>query len=135
MKNETVLDASAFLCVQRHEPREVGVRRLHKGQLFVTPAIFLPEVANALNKVERRGEMTGTKAKAVLKRAHLLVARTVTQDTETALALAIEHRLELYDACYLQIALQFNLSLSTLDRRMSTAASVLGIPLLLENLL
>jgi predicted nucleic acid-binding protein len=46
------------------------------------------------------------------------------------LRLAEKHRLTLYDAAYLELALRRRLPLATLDRELRTAAEVEGLELL-----
>ena len=46
------------------------------------------------------------------------------------LALAREHRLTVYDAAYLELALRADVPLATLDRQLAAAARAAAVPLL-----
>jgi predicted nucleic acid-binding protein len=52
------------------------------------------------------------------------------QDGATVLALAREHRLTVYDAAYLELALRADLPLATLDRQLTAAARAARVSLL-----
>ena len=45
------------------------------------------------------------------------------------LALARTHRLTVYDAAYLELALRVDAPLATLDRKLAAAARAAGVPL------
>ena len=50
--------------------------------------------------------------------------------SETILALARTHRLTVYDAAYLELALRVDAPLATLDRELARAARAAKVPLL-----
>jgi predicted nucleic acid-binding protein len=65
----------------------------------------------------------------------LLAALPIALDDETAsrawlqsLHLARSHRLAVYDATYLELALRHGLPLATLDARLAAAATAAGVP-------
>ncbi|GDX94751.1 hypothetical protein LBMAG47_04150 [Planctomycetia bacterium] len=65
----------------------------------------------------------------------LLAALPIALDDETAsrawlqsLHLARSHRLSVYDATYLELALRHGLPLATLDARLAAAATAAGVP-------
>jgi predicted nucleic acid-binding protein len=45
-------------------------------------------------------------------------------------ALCRRHRLSVYDAAYLELALRRNLPLATLDKRLAAAATLDGVPVI-----
>ena len=51
-------------------------------------------------------------------------------DASATLGLADRHRLTLYDAAYLELALRLNLPLATLDQALRDAAAALGLAVL-----
>jgi predicted nucleic acid-binding protein len=51
-------------------------------------------------------------------------------DGEMLPALARTHRLTVYDAACLELALRVDASLATLDRKLAAAARVAGVPLI-----
>jgi predicted nucleic acid-binding protein len=50
-------------------------------------------------------------------------------DEETLLEIAREHRLSVYDAAYLELAVRTGCPLATLDATLSTAARAARVPL------
>lgn len=100
----------------------------------VVPSIWPLEVANALLMGVRRGRI------AAQERDHLLQAfeqLDLEHDAETRLhawgginRLAGQHRLTVYDACYLELALRRRLPLATLDAALARAAIAEGLTIL-----
>lgn len=104
------------------------------AQGAVVPALWRLEVANAVLMAERRGRIT---AKQRTERLDELRKLTIEVDDETVerawssiLELAAQHRLTLYDAAYLELALRRRLPLATLDRELARAGQAAGVTLL-----
>lgn len=102
------------------------------GEGALAPSLWALEVANCLLVAERRGRTGPGFRQAALADLALL---PITLDAETArLAwgrtseLAAVHRLTLYDAAYLELALRHCLPLATLDADLIQAAKVAGVP-------
>jgi predicted nucleic acid-binding protein len=98
----------------------------------VVPGLWPLEVANALLAGERRSRATEAKVTTFLR---LLAALPIALDDDTAsrawqhsLHLARSHRLSVYDAAYLELALRQGLPLATLDDRLAAAATAAGVP-------
>lgn len=98
----------------------------------IVPTLWPLEVANALLMGERRKRATEAKVTTFLR---LLEALPIALDDETAtrawqqsLHLARSHRLSVYDATYLELALRYGLPLATLDNRLTAAARAAGVP-------
>ena len=131
-----VVDASVAIawCIEA-ESTDVSVAMLDRLQDYegVVPAIWPPEVANALLAAERRGRLTPALTEQALQRLTDLPIAVVDRPLPDAfgmvLALARQEFLSAYDASYLSLAMQQGCSLVTLDRRMRAAAERLGIPL------
>lgn len=88
-------------------------------------------MANGLAMMKRRGRMTGADADQAL--AHLSLM-PIEPDAETwprawadARKLADTHRLTVYDAAYLELALRRQLPLATLDKELIAAAGACGV--------
>lgn len=99
----------------------------------VVPALWPLEVANALLMGERRKRATEAKVTTFLS---LLAALPIALDDETSsrawqqsLPLARLHRLSVYDATYLELALRHGVPLATLDENLAKAAAAAGIPM------
>jgi predicted nucleic acid-binding protein len=98
----------------------------------IVPGVWHLEVANALLMGERRSRATEAKVTTFLR---LLAALPIALDDETAgrawqqsLHLARSHRLSVYDAAYLELALRHGLPLATLDDKLAAAATAAGVP-------
>lgn len=100
----------------------------------VVPALWRLEVANGLQISIRRQRITAAYRDAAIQR---LMELLIEVDSETdarawtnTLHLADLHRVTIYDACYLELALRRNLPLATRDQALATAAGNAGVVLL-----
>lgn len=112
-------------------------RRLRAGSEALVPGLWLLEVRNGLLSARRRGRISEQDAGAFLAALrHLPIAVYLTGSAETfdrIYALAAAEQLTAYDAAYLDLAIQENLALASLDRAMREAAGRVGVPLLAES--
>jgi predicted nucleic acid-binding protein len=113
------------------EPQAV-LDSLATGRACV-PSLWPLEVANALLMAERRKRSTQADTANWLT---FLKALPLTADDETTgrawgdtLGLARLHKLSVYDAAYLELALRRGLPLATLDDGLKAAAQAAGVPL------
>lgn len=92
------------------------------------------EMGNAFVFALRAQRMTASQRTASIEALGLLPieidSATLTSIWGPTLALADQHRLTAYDACYLELASRRRLPLATLDRALRTAARKVGVPLL-----
>lgn len=132
-----VLDSSAALAWVYSEEttaeiREVFERVLAEGAWV--PTLWRLEVANILEMGVRRGRTDATFRDATLADLALLPiqtdAETDRQAWSATLRLAVRHRLTLYDAAYLEVAIRRGLPLATLDAELRAAAKAAGVTLL-----
>ena len=131
--NAIVVDASvaSSWCLDD----ETSLTREQVGVLFETfachvPAIFRIEVANAINVGVRRGRLTEARAIETLMQVQCLAWNVDDADVDGAIgtfAIAREHGLTTYDACYLELARRLGVPLATNDRDMLRAAVVEGV--------
>jgi predicted nucleic acid-binding protein len=98
------------------------------------PSLWRIEVANSLSVNLRRGRITPQRRRESLDDLKLLL---IYCDQEThdhvwgrTLELADLHRLTVYDATYLELALRLALPLATLNEELRAAAQQEGVPLL-----
>lgn len=98
------------------------------------PSLWRLEVANSLEMGVRRGRIDPVFRDATLADFELL---PIQADTETekhawrgTLRLAERHRLTVYDAAYLELAMRRGLPLATLDRELRLAAHTERVALL-----
>jgi predicted nucleic acid-binding protein len=89
----------------------------------VVPTIWHYEMRNILLVACRRGRIS---REGAWLRAAALSQLPIDTDTgpdlDHAMKIAMAHKLSFYDALYLELAIRRNAALSTLDRRLATAA-------------
>jgi predicted nucleic acid-binding protein len=132
-----VLDASATLASifpdERTDPIEAVFDQVADEDAWV-PSFWRIEVANILAQGVRRGRINLARrndALADLGRLPIFDdAETAIHVWSTTLALADFHRLTIYDATYLELALRLSLPLATLDEGLRAAAQAEGVPLM-----
>lgn len=132
-----VVDASVAACWlmpdERHPVAEAAYERIAHDPA-VTPGLWWYELRNMLIVNERRGRLDAAKTARALR---LLKGLPVTTDTaveeEPLMQLTRQHRLTVYDAAYLELALRKGLALATLDAALATAARAETVPLIGER--
>ena len=122
--------ASWLLPDERHVVAEAAYKRIAHEQA-VAPALWWFELRNMLIVNERRGRLDSVKTARALR---LLRALPVAIDTgveeDTLMQLARRHRLTVYDAAYLELALRERLALATLDAALAAAARAEAVSLI-----
>ena len=97
----------------------------------VIPGIFRYEIRNVLIVNERRGRIDQAgSARFLVRLRELGLLQDDAHDEDTVMALARKHRLNAYDATYLETALRRVDSLATLDRHLANAAAAEGVALI-----
>jgi predicted nucleic acid-binding protein len=132
-----VLDSSATLAwvyIDENTPDIQAIFDLLLKDGAWVPGLWKIEVANALEMGVRRGRCTIPFRDVALTNLLLLPIHV---DPETdgqawgaTLQLASRHRLTLYDAVYLELAVRRGLPLVTLDKELRSAAHAEGVPVL-----
>ena len=129
-----VVDASAILslCFE-DEDNACGQRVLdaaEAGAGIIVPSLWPVEVGNGLLMAERRGRL---KPDALLRFLSLLKDLVIALDQqslahtmETVIPLARQHKLTVYDATYLELALREDIPLATIDKRLAEACKAAG---------
>ena len=129
MAGTVVLDASAVIRIMEGAPQAVVLREaLLQANLVVAPELMLTEVANALWRLQRAGQLEPAGLQERLARAAELVDH-IEPDRHLqveALALACHLDHPVYDCLYLALARREAAALLTADQRlMALAAQVL----------
>ena len=100
----------------------------------VVPALWHTEIANGMIQAELRNRTTVSQ---IVSKLDMLGALLIETDYETiprawreTLILARTHRLTVYDACYLELALRRGLPLATLDKELAVAGREVGVEVL-----
>ena len=132
-----VLDSSVVGCWcfpdEENPIADVAFDRLAADEAIV-PVLWWFEVRNVLVINERRGRINSTGSAAFLADLEkLTISFDRESDSETVLALARTHRLTVYDAAYLELALRADAPLATLDRELARATRAARVPLLGER--
>jgi len=132
-----VLDSSVTLAWVYSDETTKPVRRvfdLITSNGAWVPALWRLEVANILEMGVRRGRNDAAFRDSTLADLSLLPitldAETDRQASGATLQLAARHRLTLYDAAYLELALRRSLPMATLEIDLRTAAQAEGVKLL-----
>jgi predicted nucleic acid-binding protein len=134
-----ILDASITIAWMYPEESTDGAiaiwKRVAAGGAWV-PGLWKLEVANVLELRLRRGRMDAAFVAASLADLETL---PIAIDKETdarawgdTLELARRHRLTLYDAAYLELAVRLALPLASLDRELRATAAAEGVLVLGE---
>jgi predicted nucleic acid-binding protein len=128
-----VLDNSvAAVWVLPDEGNPVASRALEllEDQGAVTPSLWRFEARNMLVMNERRGRIDASQTAGALRLfASLPIATDDRCEESELLRLARQHRLTVYDAAYLELALRLRAPLATLDANLIAAAKAEGVVL------
>jgi predicted nucleic acid-binding protein len=137
--SDFVLDASVALAWVLDNPTPafaLDVRRaLGNGKRALVPALWHLEIANGLASAERRHDLIGADLLDALATIQATAAQVLDTDMTLitlaeALTNARSFQLTAYDAVYLNLARRDRLPLATLDKRLRTAATRAGIPVM-----
>lgn len=94
------------------------------------PGLWWAEFRNVLITAERRAHLTSRDVATALTEVEKLEIRLDHEpQSGSVMLLARSHRLTVYDAIYLELALRQQSPLATLDRRLAKAAAMEGVPL------
>ena len=127
-----VVDASVMIEALLGSPRwlEHLDRWQDEGALVLAPPHFRLETANALLRSVRLQPTDAMARLGALFDAGVETADRGLPGVLDALELAARHGLTVYDAAYLQLALELDGELATLDRPLSHAARAEGVTLI-----
>jgi predicted nucleic acid-binding protein len=128
-----VIDASiaaAWAFADEHVAAERTFARVGTEEAHV-PALWWYELRNVLVTGERRGRLTERETARFLQDISRLAIVIDRAPSEAGLlTLARRHRLTVYDAAYLELALREALPLATLDKALAGAAGAEGVSLI-----
>jgi len=109
---------------------EAFLRGVERGNnRAVAPDLLLIESANVLNKKRTSGELSDEEACALLEDVLAMPIRIIEHGplVPSAFELAGEHRITVYDALYLALALDLGAVLFTSDNDLRQIADALGV--------
>jgi predicted nucleic acid-binding protein len=129
-----VLDASIAACwafPDEEDPRAGAALARVRFEDAVVPSLWWFEVRNILVVNERRKRITESGTGSFLRELVRLRIRVDREPEEIAvLRLARAHRLSVYDASYLELALREAIPVATLDDQLAAAAIAEGTGLI-----
>ena len=121
-----IVDASvtaAWLLPDESSPVAEEARHLLMSDTAVAPVIWWLEIRNLLVVAERRSRIRGDDITPLLViLADLPIAIDNAPAENHLIEIARKHRLSIYDASYLELALRSSLPLATLDAGLAAAA-------------
>jgi predicted nucleic acid-binding protein len=121
-----VLDASAVVRIIEGSPQAVAMgEALASADLVLAPELMLTEVANALWRLQRAGQLEGAGLQQRFERAVALVDHIEPDRTLQAEALALATHLDhpVYDCLYLVLARRGVAALLSADQRLLKLAA------------
>jgi predicted nucleic acid-binding protein len=126
-----VVDASvagSWLLPDENHPEAItALDRLKDDEAFV-PSLLWFEIRNLLLASERRQRITPAQTAVALNLLEGLPLQVDTKpQSDTTLQLARDHRLTVYDAAYLELAVRRRLPLLTFDGQLAAAAKRLSL--------
>ena len=127
-----VLDASAALAwaLPEQSPAAEAARLRIAADPALVPALWWFELRNGVIVNERRGRIAEAESGRFLQRMSALpIVFDHSPHETTLMALARRHRLTVYDAAYLELALREGVPLATLDEPLASAAASEGVDL------
>lgn len=103
-----------------------------KTTAAIAPALLPLEYTNVLRTACRRGKLMAAEAQvAIAALARLpITIETTTPRPAALLSLALRHDLSIYDAVYLDLALEHSLPIATQDEALAHAARAAGVGVL-----
>jgi predicted nucleic acid-binding protein len=125
-----IADANTFLVTALEEPEKSLIISLSNGCELFSPEILHYEIGNALIAMIRRKRLTYAEAKRAYQLTQAVPVKLLKPDLEVSLEIAYQYHLYAYDAFYLQCALQYQMPLLTLDKRMKQVAKQLSLTIL-----
>ncbi len=131
MSCQLVLDASAALeAILGRQKAETVLDRIESSDRVRAPDLYAAEVANALWKHVKAGDIDIGQAQVALRTALDLVDALVpaVDLIEEALATATTHAHPVYDALYLVTARRSGATVCTLDRRLAALLEETRVP-------
>jgi predicted nucleic acid-binding protein len=129
-----VLDASVAACWafddEQHPVADIAFTSIRTQDALV-PSLWWFEVRNILIVNERRKRISESDTTIFLRELSRLRIREDGEHQETTvLRIARTHRLTVYDAAYLELALREDVPLATLDNELSSTARLEGAKLM-----
>ena len=125
-----LVDANVYLAIILDEPEKKSIIDLTQNSELVSPLVLPYEIGNALSAMFKRNRLTKTQIIDCFDIYNTIPVRLIDVDIKVALQIASEFGIYAYDAYYLEVAKRFKFNLLSLDKKMMSVASNMGIHLL-----
>jgi predicted nucleic acid-binding protein len=123
-----VVDASALAGLVLPDEDGLAIAQMLASAVPVAPQLIWAEIRNLLLMAERRGRIgAGVVEQALAAIGDLGLVLDVGAGSDRVMDLARRHRLTVYDALYLELALREALPLASADRALIRAAAAEGV--------
>ncbi len=117
-----------------HPSAELALDRIRREETALVPSLFWFELRNVLVVRERSGRICEADTAAFLRDIALLgITPDPAPEEAEVLRLARRHKLSVYDAVYLELAMRRRMELATLDKALVVACERDGVPLLADD--
>lgn len=127
---QLIADTNIFMTVVLNLPQREEILEHTVGYHLCAPNIFPFEVGNALSAMSKRKQILPNEALQAFDEIQKIPVSLQTVDVRQALQLAIEQRIYAYDGYFLQLAVETELPILTLDKGMQYVAKQLGLALI-----
>lgn len=124
-----VADTNTFLAVALCEPERDALVRAVAGHELAAPEVLPYEIGNALTAMVRKHTLDSAHVFAAWREIQKIPVSLRRVDMDSALKIAVEHRIYAYDAYFLECAIRTRAPLLTLDRALIRVASALSVPI------
>lgn len=125
-----VIDANVAVAWFGKKPDRLATRALDEIERDggLVPPLWRYEVQDVLRRMRKAGQLAVKveDALAELRQLPIAIADAAAGLFGNEYALAVQHGLSVYDAAYLDLAIQRGVALVTLDRRLAAASRVVG---------
>ena len=125
-----LVDANIYLAIMLNEPEKKSIIDLTQNSELVSPQVLPYEIGNALSAMFKRDRLTKAQIIDCFDIYNSIPVRLIDVDIKAALQIASNFSIYAYDAYYLEIARRFKFNLLSLDKKMMSVASDMGIHLL-----
>ncbi|TIT25048.1 MAG: type II toxin-antitoxin system VapC family toxin, partial [Mesorhizobium sp.] len=122
--------AAAWILPDEDSEAAAALMRGLPGTTAPVPSLFWHEARNVVLMAERRGRTAAGEAATTMARLRRLPLEDAGGGSDGAVLTLASHGLSAYDATYLALAIETELPLATLDRKLALAARRQGIRIL-----
>ena len=124
---DIVVDTSALIAVIVGEPERDRIIALTAGNTIIGPGCIPWEIGNAFSAMFKQQRLTLEEAKKGFAIFGTIPIRYINLDFVNAVTMSKQTNLYAYDAYFLDCAARMKAPLITLDRKLLTAAELIGI--------